>query len=407
MPVFPVTPPPPIRTDGSNAFAQHTMSVRLPQIVREVARRNPDYPPEIQADLEALARALETDAPIPPPERIWPDHDDWRAQWAAHAGESWGSAQWFFAEVYAYRRLIAAVRWHETARDPFAPWKAEELAGEAIRTALAGALRLQGDPPESCLSRLLHQALWGNRIDLSIASIAARGTQAHEDDLLVDDSAAALNRLLNRPPGAVHFICDNAGTELALDLALAGALLDGAAGSVALHLKAHPAFVSDAVLADVEGFLARLADGWYPPGRALADRLNDARLDGRLILAPHAIWNSARFLRDFPAGVLAWFADAALVISKGDLNYRRVVGDALWPAATPFAGVTAYFPAPLLALRTLKSDPVVGLLPGQAERLEAESPGWRTDGRRGVIQFSLPADRPAQPESPRPTADRC
>ena len=404
MPAPLVTSPPPIRTDGSNAFAQRTMAVRVPQIVSEAARRNPDYPPGIRKNLETLAQALETNAFIPPPEFDWPDVDDWWAQWAAHPDESWGSAEWFYAEVYTYRWLIAAVDWHETGRDPFAPWKAEELAGKAVWEALAEALRLLDKPAAERLTSLLHQALWGNRIDLSIASIAARGTAAHEDDLLVDDSAAAIDHLFNQPPGAVHFLCDNAGTELALDLALADALLGGAAATVTLHLKAHPTFVSDAVLADVEGFLARLADGWSPPERALADRLNGARLDGRLILAPHPIWNSAHFLRDFPAEALAWFTGAALVISKGDLNYRRATGDALWAADTPFGAVTAYFPAPLLALRTLKSDPVVGLTPGQAERLDAESSDWRTNGRHGVIQFKAcgaatpPANRPGVPE---------
>ncbi len=81
------------------------------------------------------------------------------------------------------------------------------------------------------------------------------------------------------------------------------------------------------------------------------------------------------------------FRDAALVIIKGDANYRRMVGDALWPADTPFTDVTSYFPAPLLALRTLKSDPVVGLPAGMDEKLNGLDARWRVNGRRGVIQF--------------------
>jgi hypothetical protein len=83
-----------------------------------------------------------------------------------------------------------------------------------------------------------------------------------------------------------------------------------------------------------------------------------------------------------------FFTGAALVVSKGDANYRRVVGDALWQPETPFADVTAYFPAPLLALRTLKSNPIVGLPAGLAERLDAEDATWRVNGRRGVAQFA-------------------
>ena len=43
---------------------------------------------------------------------------------------------------------------------------------------------------------------------------------------------------------------------------------------------------------------------------------------------------------------------ASLVISKGDANYRRLLGDAHWDPATPFAQAVAYFLAPLVALRT-------------------------------------------------------
>jgi hypothetical protein len=75
------------------------------------------------------------------------------------------------------------------------------------------------------------------------------------------------------------------------------------------------------------------------------------------------------------------------VIVKGDANYRRTVGDAVWPEITPFADVTAYFPAPLLALRTLKSDPIVGLAPGVASSLDAAEPAWRVNGRRGVASL--------------------
>lgn len=377
----------PIRTDGENAFAQHTMAVRVPATVRQVAARNRDYPPEVRAAVEALAVSLETNAPIPPPGADWPDAADWLPQWQAHAGETWNAGEWFFAEVYLYRQLIEAVRWRETGRDPFAPDKADELKSKTLWEGLNAALKLADEPTRQRLQALIVMSLWSNRIDLSLKSVAAHGTDAHDDDLLADDSAAVLEMLLAKPPGAVHLICDNTGTELAVDLALVDALLDGAAETVTMHLKAHPTFVSDAILPDVETLLARLADEWYPTHHGLADRLNAARLDGRLVLAPHPVWNSARFLRDFPAEALGWFEGAALVISKGDLNYRRIVNDADWPTTTPFDAVTAWFPAPLLALRTLKSDPIVGLAPGQAERLDAESRDWRTNGRHGVMQF--------------------
>jgi hypothetical protein len=81
------------------------------------------------------------------------------------------------------------------------------------------------------------------------------------------------------------------------------------------------------------------------------------------------------------------FAAADLTLLKGDLNYRRLVGDRLWPPTTPFARPTAYFPGPVAALRTLKSDVITGLDPHTETTLvEAEGQRWRTSGAHALIQ---------------------
>jgi hypothetical protein len=69
--------------------------------------------------------------------------------------------------------------------------------------------------------------------------------------------------------------------------------------------------------------------------------------------------------------------------------YRRLLGDAHWPPTTSFAQSTGYFPAPLVALRTLKAEIIVGLRSGEAERLQTEDPAWLVNGKRGVVQASL------------------
>ncbi len=382
--------PPPIRTDGSNAFAQQTMAVRLPEIIRETRRRNPDYPPEVLAALEALACNLEADAPIPPL-----SDPVWAALLARHRGDTWQNTDWFFAETYAYRLIVAAVGWQEAGRDPYAPNKIEAIRSAALRRALDQALALP--PDDARIAALLLASLWGNRIDLSIPAIAARGTVAAAADLLVDERQVALNHLLSREPGEVHVVLDNAGTELALDLVLADALLDGAAERVILHAKRHPTFVSDATYDDVLTFLAAMTGrdsitgvkGFGAAAKEVGTRLQTALLDGRLLVEPDIYWNTGWFLWEMPPRFEDFFSRAALVIFKGDANYRRIVGDALWDSATPFSQVVDYFPAPLLALRTLKSDPIVGLAPGQADHLDASAAGWRTDGARAVAQFAV------------------
>ena len=41
------------------------------------------------------------------------------------------------------------------------------------------------------------------------------------------------------------------------------------------------------------------------------------------------------------------------------------------------------------ALTSLKAEIIVGLRPGEADRLRAEDPSWLVNGRRGVVQTRL------------------
>ncbi len=380
--------PPMIRTDASNPFAHHTMTVRVPKTIDDILNRNPDYPGKIQQALEHLKRGIQNDDLIPMLEALAPDYMEWKALFAeGYEDDTWLNTDWFFAEPYFYRLVIQATRWWETARDPFAPNKREEYASDALWTLLEQALTgIDETPPEERLHTALGRALWGNRIDLSYAESRAFGTATGGDDLLVDDSPAAVRQLLHGE-GAVHIVTDNAGTELTMDLVLVDALLETAVERVILHVKMHPTFVSDAIPADVWGFLAMLDERGGAFAR-FGGRLRAAFDAGRLRVVPDLFWNSSRPLWNMPSNLkYGAFWQARMVIIKGDANYRRMVGDALWVADTPFAAVLAYFPAPLLALRTLKSDPVVGLAAGEAARLDGVDERWRYNGKRGLMQF--------------------
>jgi hypothetical protein len=62
------------------------------------------------------------------------------------------------------------------------------------------------------------------------------------------------------------------------------------------------------------------------------------------------------------------------------------VGDLHWPTTTPFTALTSYFPGPLAALRTLKSDVAVGIDPETLAALDATGESWRTSGTHAMIQ---------------------
>jgi hypothetical protein len=116
-------------------------------------------------------------------------------------------------------------------------------------------------------------------------------------------------------------------------------------------------------------------------------RLWDAMADGRLSVRAHAFSCAPLSYADMPDDLRAEIGGAALTVLKGDLNYRRLVGDRWWAPTTSFAEVTAYFPGPVAALRTLKSDVITGL-DGRTEAalVEAEGQRWRTGGTHALIQ---------------------
>lgn len=381
--------PPRIRTDDSNTFAHKTMHERIPRTFRETCDRLGDTITPAMADaITALADTIAGDGPIPPLTLPAPDADEWAAAYAEHADHTWLHTDWWFAETYGYRLLIEAVRWWETGRDPFAPVKHEAVEGAALWDLLARAAAIEGDP-DARLRALIFAALWGNRVDLSYTPSLAHGVVADADHLLADDSAAVLARLLEGG-GTVHLVADNTGTELAMDFALIDGLLE-AGHRVVLHLKLHPTFVSDATVPDARDLLGRIAGSSETAVRAMGQRLRRALDDGHLRLAPDSYWNSSRVLWDLPPRLERLFAGAHLAILKGDANYRRLAGDAIWPTDVSFQEAISYFPAPLVTLRTMKGDTLVGLPAATIAGLDAREgvDVWRSNGRYGLIQSTL------------------
>ena len=173
-----------------------------------------------------------------------------------------------------------------------------------------------------------------------------------------------------------------------MDLLLAAYLLSSrVARRVALHLKPHPTYVSDATVQDVLDAIRSMRQSPGQDVRAAGLLLDEWLARHRLVLKPDYFWTLPHPAWDMPARLRRKLAGARLVISKGDANYRRLLGDRHWPFTTPFEQAVGYFPASLLALRASKSNVLVGLQPGQAEALAERDAGWVYSGRWGMIQF--------------------
>jgi len=386
-----------IMNSDPGSFARRTFEVRIPVILREALDLNPTFDEEIRRNIAALhdeltagtIRGLIEDAP---------DRPFWDAAAAPHVGRGWLEAPWYWAEAFFYRRVLEATRYFQPGPwqgvDPYAAKKRAEWAPDAAPQIVAQLLEsLPGDDLEAQCERLLHADLWGNRTDLSYMVAAHLGTTTAPGDersnLLVDDSAALWRFLQANAGGRVAILADNAGTELLMDVVLLDFLLtSGLAAEVHLHLKPQPMFVSDAMIQDLADGLDALALGGAAAA-ILARRVEGHIVAGELILKTHWFNASSLFYSQMPADLRADLARMDLVLVKGDANYRRLLDDAHWPPTTAFADAVAYFPAPVAAFRTLKGEIIVGLTPGQAERLAEEDPAWLVNGQRGVIQARL------------------
>jgi hypothetical protein len=269
--------------------------------------------------------------------------------------------------------------------DPFGPMKADSLAGAAVDKELAAYSALEQMTAAERDSAVLHACLAGNQADLGFQLIAGEPVGV---SLIVDDTAAIWAHLNEREPGRVNLVADNAAEELLPDLLLIEHLLTtGRATNATVFLKPRPYYVSDAMTQDAVALLRRLVAA---PGLAgdAGRRLWHYCSDGRVVFEAPDFFCSPHSFHAFRPEIMDTIAAATLTLFKGDLNYRRLVGDRFWPITTTFADLTAYLPGPVAALRTCKSEVAVGLTGNAAAALDAASPDWRYAGKHAVIQFA-------------------
>ena len=387
--------PPPLMTSDPGSFARGTIVERKPQIIAQVLADH-DYPAQIVAALHAFRDEIATQ-PMQPLQEQADDTLFWNAELTRYAGRTWLEVPWYFAETFFYRKLLEAVRYLQPGPwqgiDPFGPQKRQQEA-DALVQLEASWDQLAHLEAGILFETLLHSALWGNRADLSNLTVkeqALTGLAAQDEKhLLLIDHSAEVHNLLAAGVQRVDFINDNVGLDSLFDLALADfMLMHGWAQEVVMHLKDRPFFVSDAMPQDIEIVLASMAGSTSPSVRNLADRLMGAQAAGQLSLKTDPYWTSSLMFRDMHAALRTDMSTAALVIVKGDVNYRRLLDDRHWPPTARMEDVAGYFPTSFVALRTLKGEIMLGLTAGQAEQLAVEDSTWLINGKRGVIHLVI------------------
>lgn len=262
---------------------------------------------------------------------------------------------------------------------------------------------------------MTHVALWGNASDLSllsslgsgqIQSFQGREAMKKNQRNIVDDDSDAVWAYLTKPRREnrqIDIVLDNAGFELFTDLVYSSYLLyAGLADQIVLHVKSFPWFVSDALNSDIDSLLQHLESSDTFPDRTAVEpllrRLKQLFKEGKMSIRPDPFWTTGDSFHDMDVQARKLFEalkSSALVVFKGDLNYRKLTKDGLWPHTTPFADATGCMGrasgVKILTLRTNKADVCVGVEDqARVKALDSEAPDgqWLRNGKYAVISFS-------------------
>ena len=453
--VDPNNPPwPAYRGYHEYSFAHATMSERLPTILGKaiddvIKTLNEQHDEEKIRDLlacidrmRALMSELQTN------QKLRPIIDDGEADVALwnkaiakfFRGADYMSAPWLFAEAYKYRRLHECFSRSRHWKDydvffrqkcdtfsrsssavfelstRFAVPREDESIDEAKREQLRKLLFLE----------LTQISLWGNATDLSllinmteedikqIQSTGGEHLADTEKNILGNDLSRLWELISKVKNGRIDIVLDNAGFELYCDCVFADWLVQsGIAREVHFHGKRLPWFVSDVTRKDWSWLLNALTytflfhdatDAELESLRCLGRRWKQYEAEGKWVYEQHPFWCTGYTFWSLPGeapDLFNYLSESDLVIFKGDLNHRKLTYDCQAPTNTPFdvsigpLASDAEAP-PVLSLRTIKSDVVVGIPLDISERLDKEEPGWRISGKYAIVLLSL-GSRGTQP----------
>ncbi|CAH1642562.1 unnamed protein product [Spodoptera littoralis] len=234
-------------------------------------------------------------------------------------------------------------------------------------------------------------------------------------------------------PQAVMFdiVCDNTGYELFADLCLAHFLVaQKIVQKVRFHVKDMPWFISDVTEKDfryvvnacTNSNFSKEASSGVTEGeggavkvikadnlRTLGQQWNQYLTDGVFQIMAEEYWTYPHVYRDmkkYDPNLYRKLQYAVAILFKGDLNYRKLLGDRNCNPTTGFeAALQGFIPAPIIAIRTVKAELICGLPKGRWDQLTAADEKWMQTGDYGVIQYCPKGE--ALKVADRPCMDYC
>ena len=272
------------------------------------------------------------------------------------------------------------------------------------------------DNPYDALSSFMNVCLWSLSKELPLISVSNMESDSSRDVkkngvsakrraffegivmqqrmLLQDDSNEVMEALSSSgKSGDVAIILNNTGKELMGDLALAYTLLAlKLCDTVTLYAKRYTTSEYGATAVDVAGHISHLADPrnsdvWAV--RHLGESLRTYVYNGQLQVEDDSYWclPPVSPYWEMPLHLEKKLSRSKLVFIKGDLNYRRMLGDREWPLDSVASDVLSYWHVPICALRILESNVACGIHPKISSRISKQDQKYLTNGQWGMIQF--------------------
>ncbi|KAH0622385.1 hypothetical protein JD844_024648 [Phrynosoma platyrhinos] len=422
------------------SFAYNTITDRLPLILTKVIdtlhRHKNEFFEEfgekgLEAEKHAIAclsklrNELQTDKPLTTLKDNVPDTTLWNQYLEYHKNlsnepPSWFQSPWLYTECYMYRRIHEAlvlsppisdydVFKEEKEHAFFDSQQAIIILSTYLQELLKSIQNLDEKSLKEELFTLIQVSLWGNKCDLSISGGADNSQKANplnsveelKSFILVDHIEKVWSLLLNKKrknaqTTRLDIILDNAGFELIADLVLADFLLSSElANEIHFHGKSIPWYVSDTTKRDMNWVIKQMQSANHKWMSRCGVSWEGYMKKGIWIYHDHMFWtlpHEFSAMAQVAPDLYTELQKSDLIIFKGDLNYRKLIGDRKWEFTVPFhQALNNFHPAPLCSFRTLKCDIQVGLKPGQGEQLTNTEPEWMIIGKYGIIQFDAPS----------------
>ncbi|MGQ1784163.1 damage-control phosphatase ARMT1 family protein [Saccharicrinis sp. GN24d3] len=365
-----------IFTSDEQSFAQYTLHHRIPKIIDGLIDINPSYAHE----LIKLRNSIPNES-IKHLKAENTYHEDINNTISSH-NYHWNNAPFLFIENYLYHKLSETMNFRNNRFDYFRHIKLGDLQKKSDKLVglwqqVEQICKLNIDESAQAILKL---NLLGNMADLSQDKVTYN-SQAN-NTLLIDHSKEC-TRLL-KSSTRMDIILDNAGEELFLDLCLAYWILKKTSTkTVQLHFKSIPYFVSDALITDFNDLLCFIAD--QKGLESLARFLSKNIAMENILYSDDEFWSSGLLYSQMPTPLKSLLEPSELLIFKGDLNYRKLVGDRYWEHTTPTKNIVNYLGMNAVFIRVLKSEVLVGMDKNKIQ--ETEDRSWLYNGRYGIIDW--------------------